>query len=249
MAYYSKFTGEQVDAILDKTRKDSRIIIGRAIGRNAQPGDRYFCSTGVTLKISGYKNLNIVQISGDAEIFTVPTGWPDIYDTAVAKAKFISGNNTILNGLLISDFPELGKHCVFAGNLSTRDVRATGAYISNGAIVVDKVFPRPDNTTLTAAQLYERAGLRKRKTMVKGSPERGKHDKWFYRNATRSGIRDEPRIVKRRMFRLTRYSKIIPGVKKLRIYPSWRGRRSTFYEDWYDLWQMPLEQRYRLSKE
>lgn len=215
-----------------KTEKPKKpIIVGRAIPRTAEVGDRYFNSAGVCLKcvFEGKQTILVNQVV--SAIFTIPENWHEVYDKAIEIIK--NGDDSLeLNNLL-------KPYTTLVGHLCS-DTASHYVKILDGKLVVDKPvnlkteyigrITQEDNIV----RVVLAAGKRKGKEVI--LPYNIKTCRFAYFWNNRRGNIDIQRGRRKKTFKtFWKWKKPFYSDSrwscKFRIYSGWRGKRSVNYKD------------------
>lgn len=215
-----------------KTEKPKKpIIVGRAIGRNAEVGDRYFNSAGVCLKYFSEENKTYLVNYGFSTIFTIPENWHEVYDNAIEIIKNLGNNLEIMN--LLKPYTTLVEHLC-------SDTASLYVKIINGKLVVDKPVnlktEYQNNSTKDGniVRVVFVAGKRKGKEVILPNNIRTCRFAYFWNDVNGSLNIARGRLNKtfntfwkwkKPFYSDSRWS------CKFRIYSGWRGKRSVNYKD------------------
>ena len=212
-------------------KAEKPIIVGRAIGRNAEVGDRYFNSAGVCLKcVFEEKQTCLVEQSVSA-IFTIPENWPELYDKAIEIFKNGGDNLEIIN--ILKPYTTLVEHLC-------SDTASPYVKILDGKLVVDKpVKMKTEHTNDSTKEdnivrVVLAAGKRKGKEVILHNNMITCRFVYFWNG--REGNLNIPRGRLNKTFKtFLKWKKPFYSDSrwscKFRIYSGWRGKRSVNYKD------------------
>lgn len=207
------------------------IIVGRAIGRNAEVGDRYFNSYGVCLKYFSVENKTCLLEHGASVIFTIPENWPEVYDKAIDIIQNGGDNLEIIN--LLKPYTTLAKHLC-------SDTTSHYVKILDGKLVVDKPvnlkteYLHDITKENNIVRVILAAGKRKGKEVILPNNRKTCRFAYFWNNRT-CGIGVQRGRLNKTFKTFWKWKgsflKDSRWSLKFRIYSGWRGKRSVNYKD------------------